>query len=133
MADRLLAVMNAHAVDDLEALFAEDYRSEQPAHPARGFGGSAQVRKNWSAVFESIPDFRAALVRQSADGNVEWAEWDWSGTRTDGSPYRQRGVTIMSVRDDRIAWARLYMELIEEDSDIEAVVDQMTHRGDRGA
>jgi hypothetical protein len=36
---RLRDAMNAHDLDAMAALFAPDYRSEQPLHPNRGFGG----------------------------------------------------------------------------------------------
>jgi hypothetical protein len=42
------------AQSDLDAfmeLFADDYRSEQPAHPNRAFRGADQVRENWASVF----------------------------------------------------------------------------------
>jgi hypothetical protein len=35
--------LNSHDARRLAALFAPDYRSSQPAHPNRGFGGSQQV------------------------------------------------------------------------------------------
>jgi ketosteroid isomerase-like protein len=131
ISEQLLAALNGHDVEALAALFAPDYRSEQPAHPARGFGGSAQVRKNWAAVFQAVPDFRASLVGSCVDGEIEWGEWDWSGIRTDMTPFHERGVTIIGTREGRVAWARLYMEPIEEQSDIESRVDEMTHRGTR--
>lgn len=44
------------------------YRSEQPAHPDRAFGGVEQVRKNWSTLFSGIADFRGDLLRSCSDG-----------------------------------------------------------------
>ena len=35
--DRLQAAMNAHDLDGAADLFHPEYRSEQPAHPARAF------------------------------------------------------------------------------------------------
>jgi hypothetical protein len=49
--NRLLSAMNAHDLDAFVACFASDYDSQQPAHPARSFRGSDQVRKNWAGVF----------------------------------------------------------------------------------
>jgi hypothetical protein len=77
-------------------LFAPDYRSAQPVHPSRGFGGSAQVLENWTAVFESVPDFVAELVDLSITGATEWGEWYWHGRHPDGSAYAMRGVTILN-------------------------------------
>jgi ketosteroid isomerase-like protein len=128
----MLQAMNAHDLETFVSLFDPDYRSEQPAHPGRAFQGSEQVRSNWSAVFEDIPDFHAELVRSISNGNTEWAEWDWRGTRSDGTPFVERGVTIIGIREGRIAWGRLYVELVEETSDVEELVDDMTHRQDGG-
>lgn len=38
---------NAHDLEGMAALMHEDYQSEQPFHPARGFGGRAQMKANW--------------------------------------------------------------------------------------
>ena len=57
--ERLHNAMNQHDLEAFLACFDPNYRSEQPAHPIRGFGGREQVEKNWSALFEGIPDFHA--------------------------------------------------------------------------
>ena len=49
--NQLVEAMNAHDLDAVVQLFHSDYHSEQPAHPAREFGTSAQVRANWAAMF----------------------------------------------------------------------------------
>jgi hypothetical protein len=56
VAERLLAAMNARDIEAFVACFAEDYESEQPAHPDRAFVGREQVRENWSAIFSGVPD-----------------------------------------------------------------------------
>ena len=116
MMHQVLAAMNAHDVDAFVACFAPDYRSEQPAHPARAFTGNEQVRENWTGVFAGVPDFRAELLASAtAEGGVEIGEWHWQGTYTDGSPFAMQGVTVMGIQGGHIAWGRLYMELIERD------------------
>ena len=123
MMDRLLVAMNAHDVDAFVACFAPDYRSEQPAHPGRAFSGDEQVRANWTGVFAGIPDFHAELLASAttAEG-VEIGEWRWEGTHVDGAPFAMRGVTVMGIEDGRLAWGRLYMEVIEQDG---AGIEQM--------
>src|SRR4051794_12394366 len=91
---RLEAAMNAHDLDAFLACIHSEYRSEQPAHPERGFGGRDQVEKNWAAMFGGIPDFRAAALRSAVDGDTAWTEWRWTGTRVDGSLVDMRGVTL---------------------------------------
>jgi ketosteroid isomerase-like protein len=53
---RLQAATNAHDLDALVACFAPDYLSEIPAHPARSFRGSEQVRRNWTQILAGVPE-----------------------------------------------------------------------------
>jgi hypothetical protein len=105
--DRLHRAMNQHDLDAFLACFNSDYRSEQPAHPNRGFGGRDQVEKNWTSLFEGIPDFHAELLASSLESDSVWCEWRWTGTRTDGIPLDLRGVTIFGVENDQIVSGRL--------------------------
>ena len=57
--ERLQDAQNSHDLDAFVACFDSDYRSEQPVHPDRAFTGSEQVRRNWAAVFDGVPDLRA--------------------------------------------------------------------------
>jgi hypothetical protein len=121
LAERLTAAFNAHDIDAFVALFAPDYDSAQPAHPDRAFVGNEQVRKNWSEIFAGVPDFRAELIKASADGDTLWTEWWWSGTGLEIA-----GVIVFGVRDGLIAWARLYVEPVEQGEGIEAAVREMS-------
>ena len=126
MHERLRDATNSHDAGRMASLFAEDYQSTQPLHPQRAFGGREQVLENWTSVFEGVPDFTSELVASSSDGETEWGEWDWRGRHTDGSPFAMRGVTILVVRDDLIAAARLYMEPVDlEGGDIGAAVQEL--------
>lgn len=122
---RLHAAMNQHDLEAFLGCFDPQYLSEQPAHPDRAFGGVEQVRKNWSALFSGIHDFQADLLRSSMDGEAVWAEWEWRGTKPDGSRILLRGVTIFGVEEDRFRWGRLYMEPVEVDgAGIDAAVQR---------
>ena len=124
--DRLTAAQNAHDLEAMLACFHEDYRSEQPLFPARTFEGIDQVRANWSALLEAIPDFHAEVVRTAVDGDTVFAEVHWTGTKADGARLDERGVVVMGVREDRLAWGRLYVDEVEhEGADIDAVVRHM--------
>lgn len=111
--DRLRDAMNRHDLEAFVDCFHEDYRSEQPVHPGRGFVGRDQVRANWSAIFAGVDDFAAELVSHSQDEGREWSEWRWTGTRSDGSVLDVAGVMIVGVRQGRIAWGRLYLEPVQ--------------------
>jgi ketosteroid isomerase-like protein len=129
---RLTAAQNAHDLEAMLACFHQDYRSEQPLFPARAFQGIDQVRANWSALLEGITDFRAEILRSAVDGDTVFVEIHWTGAKADGTPFEERGVLIMGVRDDRIAWGRLYADEVErEGADIDAVVRRMAGTEDR--
>lgn len=124
---RLRDAMNNHDLDAFLDCFHEDYRSEQPVHPGRGFGGRDQVRANWSAIFSGVGDFAADLVSLCQDDGREWSEWRWTGTRQDGSILDMAGVIIAGVRDGRIAWGRLYVEPVQAaEETIDEAVQRMT-------
>jgi ketosteroid isomerase-like protein len=130
--DRLTAAQNAHDLEGMLACFHEDYSSEQPLFPARTFQGIDQVRANWSALLEAIPDFRAEILRSAVDGDTVYAEIRWTGAKVDGTPFDERGVIIMGIRDDRLAWGRLYVDEVErEGAGIDAVVRRMAGTEDR--
>jgi len=104
-------------IDDLDGLvacFAREVRSEQPAHPARSFQGSDQVRRNWAQILKGVPDLQAILLGCVVQQDEAWTEWRWSGTRGDGTTFEMRGVTVQRILDDRIAAVRFYMEPVDE-------------------
>lgn len=120
--ERLRSAMNQHDLEAMLECFDPDYRSEQPLHPNRGFGGKEQVRKNWSAMFGSFPDFRVELLGQTAVEETVWSEWRWTATGLN-----MAGVTLFGVREERIVWGRLYMEPVEEDGeDIDQAMQSIT-------
>src|SRR4051794_31572823 len=100
--ERLHAAFNARDIEAFLACFADDYDSEQPAHPDRAFRGREQVRENWSAIFAGVPDFSADLVRsaQPEGGTELWSEWRWRGTHADGSALDMAGVIVFGVHGD---------------------------------
>ena len=119
--ERLVETVNAHDLEAMVGCFAEDYVNVTPAHPQRGFGGSQQVRRNWSQLFAGVPDLRAEVLGTAVDGDRVWTEWDISGTRRDGAPFAMRGVVIFGVSSGVIASARFYLEPVEQASgDVDA-------------
>ena len=59
-------------------------------------------------------------------GDTEWSEWRWRGTQSDGTALDMAGVIVCGVRDGRLAWARLYVESVEQGgAGIDAAVRRM--------
>ena len=89
--ERLHDAQNTHDLGAFLACFDSDYRSDQPVHPDRAFAGSEQVRRNWAAVFDGVPDFRAELVRSAQGEDATWQEWYWHEPASTGHGWRCGG------------------------------------------
>lgn len=128
--DRLVRATNEHDLESIANCFAEDYRNETPAHPARGFEGRAQVRRNWEQILTFVPDIHVEVVRSAVEGDTVWSEWEMRGTRRDGRPHWMRGVIVFGVSGEAIRWARFYLEPVDEsDKTVDAaVVEQVGGR-----
>jgi len=114
MVRRVIDATNAHDLEALTACFAADYVNETPAHPARGFQGRDQVRRNWQQIFGAVPDVRVtARTAVDPDGSTVWSEWSMTGTRLDGSSHHMAGVIIFGVHGSEISSARFYLEPVE--------------------
>jgi ketosteroid isomerase-like protein len=124
---RLADATNAHDLDALVACFAEDYVNETPLHPARGFRGAEQVRRNWTQLFAGIPDLTARVLATAVDGDTVWSEWEMAGRRRDGVAHRMRGVIIFRVAQGQAAAARFYLEPVDGASDgVDAEIARLT-------
>lgn len=113
MVERLRQATNDHDLEALANCFAADYRNDTPVHPARGFQGRAQVRKNWEQIFAAVPDI-VAEVRWIAKDHEVWSEWAMRGTRRDGAAHVMRGVVIFGVEQGVASWARFYLEPLDD-------------------
>jgi hypothetical protein len=131
VARRLVDATNRHDLDALVGCVAENYQSEQPAHPARAFTGKEQVRKNWSEIFSDIPDFRQEWLQHAVAGNSVWVEVRGHGTNAqDQSPVDLAGVAIFTVENDRIVSARICVEPVEaEGGDIGTMIRDVYRAG----
>lgn len=130
---RLVAATGRRDVTGMVSQFAADYENVTPAHPGRGFRGAAQVGKNWSALFDGLRDIELTVHDATAGpGGKVWMEWSTAGTRADGSISAATGVVIFTVRGDRIASARFYVEPIEQQSgDVDDAIRVAVHGADR--
>jgi SnoaL-like protein len=129
---RLHGAVERHDLDDLTACFVSNYRNETPAHPARGFVGRAQVRRNWEQIFAAVPNLTAE-VTWIIDEDTVWSEWEMRGTRRDGATHLMRGVVIFGLDGSEASWARFYLEPVEEGGgDVNEVVRRTLAGDDHG-
>src|SRR4051794_14214724 len=126
--DRLRQATDDHDLDALVACFAPGYRNETPAHPGRSFEGTDRVRANWEQIFAFVPDITSRVTSYAVSGADVWSEWELSGTRVDGTRHLMRGVIVFGLDGDRAAWARFYLEPVEDDgTDVADAVRAQVH------
>ena len=85
--ERMRAALDAHDLDAFVEFFHEDYVGERSRHPGSAMSSRHDVRRNWEEVIGDVPS---------------------------GALLEIRGVIIFGVRDGRVAWARMYLEPVEE-------------------
>ena len=129
--ERLRAALDAHDLDRLVACFHAEYRGELPLHPTAGAIDRQQVRRNWERILGDVPDVRGDLLDTAHSADAIWTEWRIWGTRRDGEALDLRSVWIFGIRDNQIAWSRLYREPIHADE--ETTVDETVERLTRPA
>ena len=117
IAARLHDAVNRHDLDAMVRCFATDFVNETPAHPARSFRGSDQVRKNWAQIFAAVPNLEADMLHCASQGDTIWTEWVMRGTRLDGEHHLMRGVSIFEAADETFASVRFYLEPVEQAGD----------------
>lgn len=113
--ERMLRAINSHDVGAMLGCFSHDYRCEIPLHPSRSFVGNDHVRQNWTGLFRRVPNIEARVLRSVEDGDTLWSEWEMTGTATDGVDFCAVGVAILGVEDDRFAWARFYLDPVDDE------------------
>ncbi len=124
---RLVDATNMHDLDGLVGCFAEDYVNETPVHPARGFIGREQVRRNWTQIFAAVPDITIETLQVVEHRDAVWSEWEMRGTRADGAPHCMRGVIVFRIAAEQIAAARFYLEPVDDSSaDVDDTVRKLT-------
>jgi ketosteroid isomerase-like protein len=112
---RLLEATNAHDLEGIVGCFSPDYVNRTPCHPARGFTGTEQVRRNWAAILAGVPDLAATVLQESTSGHEVWSEWEMRGTRRDDVPHLMRGVMIFGVDGEQATSCRFYLEPVATD------------------
>jgi ketosteroid isomerase-like protein len=114
LVEQMRATLDAHDLDGYVDFFHEDFVGERPRHPGGEARGRAEVREIWSEILGDVPDMRVEVPAAVQDGDTIWSEWRMYGTARSGSLLEIRGVMIFGVRDGRVAWARTYLEPVEQ-------------------
>ena len=106
LAEKWIAAWNSHDVEKVLPLFTDDVMYEDVPF-AQVNHGSADLRKFVVSEFDAVPDLKVELVESSVQGAHGSFEWIFSGTDkgmfNTGKKFSIRGVSIVTVRDGKIA------------------------------
>jgi ketosteroid isomerase-like protein len=113
----LVAAFNAHNLDAIMALFADDAILEMPRGPdpwGRRFVGRAAVREGLRARFEGLPDVHYDADSHYVDGDMGISQWTVTGTLKNGERIEARGCDFYSFRGDRVVKKDSFWKIVEK-------------------
>ena len=114
--ERMLDAFNAHDLDTIMSLFAEDCIFESPRGPdscGRRVEGRHAVREGLGARFTTIPDGHYGDGSHFVSGDRGLSEWTLTGTTTDGARLHVRGCDIWTFRDDKVVVKNSFWKIVE--------------------
>ena len=114
----LCDAFNAHDLDRIMALFAEDCVLEMPrgSHPwGNRFEGAAAVRKALATRFEGLPDVHYGEATHFADPTADTgiSKWTLTGTARDGTRTEVRGCDFYTFRAGKVVRKDSYWKIVE--------------------
>lgn len=92
--EKLADGFNAHDLDQIMSLFAEDCSLDMPRGPdpwGTRYEGKNEVRRGLAVRFETTPDVHYGECRHFITGDMGVSEWLLTGTRSDGMKIRVKG------------------------------------------
>ena len=81
LAQQVFTAINAHDVDALREVWAEDVEERFPDTTCRG---KEALAAHFRMLFAAMPDFRMELVSSVEEGETVFARWRLTGTHTGG-------------------------------------------------
>ena len=114
----LCDAFNAHDLDRIMALFAEDCVLEMPrgSKPwGARFEGKEKVREGLAGRFAGLPDVHYSDDEHFVDvaANTGISKWTLTGTTRDGRRLEVRGCDFYSFRDGKVTRKDSYWKIVE--------------------
>jgi len=113
----LVAAFNAHDLDAIMAMFADDAVLEMPRGPdpwGRRFVGRAAVREGLKARFDGLPDVHYGADSHYVDGDMGISQWTVTGTMKNGERIEARGCDFYSFCGDKIIKKDSFWKIVEK-------------------
>jgi len=114
----LCAAFNAHDLDRVMAVFADDCVLEMPRgnmHWGSRFEGREDVRRAIASRFEGLPDVHYGEEQHfvDAEANTGISKWLLTGTARDGTKVEVRGCDFYTFRDGKVIRKDSYWKIVE--------------------
>jgi ketosteroid isomerase-like protein len=114
----LCSAFNAHDLDRITALFAEDCVLEMPrgSHPwGSRFQGKGAVREALASRFAGLPDVHYGDEEHFVDAaaGTGMTRWTLTGTTLAGARIEVRGCDFYSFRDGKVIRKDSYWKIVE--------------------
>ena len=115
---QLCGAFNAHDLDRIMMLFAEDCVLEMPrgSQPwGSRFQGKASVRQALATRFEGLPDVHYGNDEHFVDANANTgiSKWTLTGTTPDGTREEVHGCDFYTFRDGKVIRKDSYWKIVE--------------------
>lgn len=114
--EQLLDAFNAHDLDAVMRLFADDCVLELPRGPdpwGRRLEGREHVRAGLAGRFAGIPDVHYGDARHWVAGDRGCSEWLLTGTSVEGERIEVRGCDLFELRDGTVVRKDSYWKIVE--------------------
>ena len=112
----LCDAFNAHDLDRIMSLFADDCLLEMPrGHDPWGtrFVGKSAVREGLAGRFKGLPDVHYGDAVHFVAGDTGISKWTVSGTTPTGQKIRANGCDFYTFRDGLVVKKDSYWKIIE--------------------
>ena len=96
LAQQVFNAINAHDVEALRGLWADDVEERFPDETCRG---KAELSAHFEGLFAALPDFHMELVAAVEDGDTVFARWRLTATHT-GGPFNGIDATGKAIALD---------------------------------
>ena len=112
----LADAFNAHDLDRIMAMFAENAVLEMPRGPdpwGKRFVGKAAVREGLATRFAGLPDVHYGDDTHLVSGDTGISKWTVTGTMADGRRVRANGCDFYTFRGGLVARKDSYWKIVE--------------------
>ena len=107
---------NRHDVDGVMSFFADDGVFDKAAGPdiwGKRYVGKADIRAEFAALFEAMPDIQWEPTANWVSGNMGCSQWRRTGTTETGEKHDWLGCDLFTFRDGKVISKDSYFKNVQ--------------------